>query len=299
LYPFGLKHKGYNNVVNGIENNYKTYQGQELTEDLELNVIEFKYRFHDPAIGRFWQIDPLADIYVYNSPYAFAENKLGLGIELEGLEIIPTYGMEYANAKTSQDYEQIKIGKQAAAAGVTAGIAAWVIPAVVSVVGVRASATAVANEAKDEVLSRVTDGASDVLDLSKMAFKGLKNLAEFGAKKLFGKADDVVGVADDIVDTASGIDSNTLNHVFGKEEHNLGGLLDEFGGSQTDAFGAVQDAANKALKDGKLTTNSKGILPSGDNGIIVNVAGQDVRLIGGRVIDGKVEISSFSQKDLN
>ena len=41
----------------------------------------------DPAIGRFWQVDPLATDYVYNSPYAFQENKLGLGVELEGLEL--------------------------------------------------------------------------------------------------------------------------------------------------------------------------------------------------------------------
>ncbi|QMU66072.1 MAG: hypothetical protein GKR88_18525 [Flavobacteriaceae bacterium] len=32
-------------------------------------------------------IDPLAADYVYNSTYAFQENKLGLGTELEGLEL--------------------------------------------------------------------------------------------------------------------------------------------------------------------------------------------------------------------
>jgi len=41
----------------------------------------------DPAIGRFWQIDPLAADYMYNSTYAFQENKLGIGVELEGLEV--------------------------------------------------------------------------------------------------------------------------------------------------------------------------------------------------------------------
>jgi len=33
-YTFGLKHKGYNNVVNGTENKYQTFQGQELEEEL-------------------------------------------------------------------------------------------------------------------------------------------------------------------------------------------------------------------------------------------------------------------------
>ncbi|CAM1340228.1 hypothetical protein TAMYLO_110007 [Tenacibaculum amylolyticum] len=86
-YPFGLEHKGYNNVLNGVKNNLKTYQKQEFTEDLGLNTHEWKYRVSDPAIGRFWQIDPLAEDYMYNSTYAFQENKLGMGVELEGLEL--------------------------------------------------------------------------------------------------------------------------------------------------------------------------------------------------------------------
>lgn len=85
-YPFGLEHKGYNNVSYGVKNNLKTYQGQEFTEDLGLNTHEWKYRISDPTIGRFWQIDPLAEDYTYNSTYAFQENTLGMGIELEGLE---------------------------------------------------------------------------------------------------------------------------------------------------------------------------------------------------------------------
>ena len=86
-YPFGLEHKGYNNVSYGVKNNLKTYQKQEFTEDLGLNTHEWKYRVSDPAIGRFWQIDPLAEDYMYNSTYAFQENKLGSGVELEGLEV--------------------------------------------------------------------------------------------------------------------------------------------------------------------------------------------------------------------
>ncbi|WP_418637460.1 DUF6443 domain-containing protein [Winogradskyella sp.] len=86
-YPFGLEHRGYNNFISGVKNNLKQFQGQEFTEDLGLNTHEWKYRISDPAIGRFWQIDPLAEDYYYNSTYAFAENKLGMGVELEGLEL--------------------------------------------------------------------------------------------------------------------------------------------------------------------------------------------------------------------
>ncbi|WP_430968324.1 HNH/endonuclease VII fold putative polymorphic toxin [Spongiimicrobium sp. 2-473A-2-J] len=86
-YPFGLEHQGYNGASYGVKNNLKTYQGQEFTEDLDLNTHEWRYRVSDPATGRFWQIDPLAEDYSYNSTYAFQENKLGIGVELEGLEV--------------------------------------------------------------------------------------------------------------------------------------------------------------------------------------------------------------------
>ena len=52
-------------------------------------MYEFKYRFDDCQIGRFWSIDPLATKYVYNSTYAFSENHVTTHIELEGLEKFP------------------------------------------------------------------------------------------------------------------------------------------------------------------------------------------------------------------
>ena len=52
-------------------------------------MYEFKYRMDDPQIGWFWSIDPLASKYVYNSTYAFSENKVTSNVELEGLESAP------------------------------------------------------------------------------------------------------------------------------------------------------------------------------------------------------------------
>jgi len=67
------------------------YQGQERQEELNLNWDSFKWRNYDYAIGRFMSVDPLAEKYTYNSTYAFQENKMGLGRELEGLELAPFY----------------------------------------------------------------------------------------------------------------------------------------------------------------------------------------------------------------
>lgn len=112
-------------------------------------------------------------------------------------------------------------------------------------------------------------------------------------KKAFPSRSDVV--ANGFIGT--GGRSNRFIHIFGKQEHALDDLVQKFG-SEQDAYDAVQKAANDALKEGKLTPDKDGILPNGDNGNIIDVDGMDVRLIGGKVENGKVNISSFSRKDL-
>jgi len=93
------------------------------------------------------------------------------------------------------------------------------------------------------------------------------------------------------------ISTQRLHHIFGKSEHALERLVSKFG-SEEKAFNAVQIAANQALKSGKITSNSKGVLPSGNFGNIIEVGGINVRLIGGRVENSQVIISSFSRKGL-
>jgi len=86
-YPFGLVQAGISSsAANITPNKEKTFQGQRFDDDFGINYVQFKYRSHDPQIGRFIQIDPLADKYVHNSTYAFSENKVTGHVELEGLE---------------------------------------------------------------------------------------------------------------------------------------------------------------------------------------------------------------------
>ncbi|QDZ60664.1 hypothetical protein EVD19_07950 [Elizabethkingia meningoseptica] len=80
-YPFGLEHS------TGLKNNpnYQyTYQGQE--KQTETGWLSFKWRNYDPAMGRFFNIDPLSEKYGYQSHYNFSENRVIDGVELEGLE---------------------------------------------------------------------------------------------------------------------------------------------------------------------------------------------------------------------
>lgn len=64
------------------------FQGQEKDDEIkgEGNSINYKYRMHDPRIGRFFAVDPLASSYPFYSPYAFSGNRVIDATELEGLE---------------------------------------------------------------------------------------------------------------------------------------------------------------------------------------------------------------------
>jgi len=60
--------------------------------------VAFKYRVHNSSIGRFLSVDPLAASYPWNSPYAFSENRVIDGIDLEGREYSSQHSMQFSAA---------------------------------------------------------------------------------------------------------------------------------------------------------------------------------------------------------
>lgn len=88
---FGVQLSGRNFLKTGLAKDYRRgFQGQEEDDELkgEGNSVNYTYRMHDPRLGRFFAIDPLASKYPHNSPYAFSENRVIDAIELEGLESV-------------------------------------------------------------------------------------------------------------------------------------------------------------------------------------------------------------------
>jgi RHS repeat-associated protein len=79
------------------------FQGQEKDDELkgEGNSLNYTFRMHDPRIGRFFAVDPVAVDYPHNSPYSFSENRVIDRNELEGLETGPQYWMAYTPAAKS------------------------------------------------------------------------------------------------------------------------------------------------------------------------------------------------------
>lgn len=72
-YPFGLQHKGYNNVVNGTAHPYK-FGGKELNEELGLDWYDYGARNYSPDLGRWMNIDMKAEAYYPISPYQYVLN---------------------------------------------------------------------------------------------------------------------------------------------------------------------------------------------------------------------------------
>jgi hypothetical protein len=103
LYGFELSNsqKGSNNFL---------YQNQERVADYGLSWDFFSRRPSDNQLGRFTSIDPIASDFPYNSPYALQENKFGMGVELEGKELLQFYFIQkYIEWKgnTAQSFQNV------------------------------------------------------------------------------------------------------------------------------------------------------------------------------------------------
>jgi len=88
-YPFGLKHKGYNNVITGRDHKYG-FGGKEYNDELGLDWYDVSARNYDPALGRWMNLDPLAEKMRRHSPYNFAFDNPIFFIDPDGMKPIPT-----------------------------------------------------------------------------------------------------------------------------------------------------------------------------------------------------------------
>ncbi len=102
-YPFGLKHTNYNSQFNifvrkaeeeqvrmvyvpPVESFYKfKFNGKSWEDELGLNFYDYGARNYDPAIGRWMNIDPLAEMSRKWSPYTYCYNNPLVFVDPDGM----------------------------------------------------------------------------------------------------------------------------------------------------------------------------------------------------------------------
>jgi RHS repeat-associated protein len=104
-YPFGMQMPNRNASTGDYRYGF---QGQETDNEVtgSESHVSYKYRMHDARLGRFLSIDPLAPDYPHNSPYAFSENRVIDGVELEGLEVVDA-GKDFTVAGFAENADQV------------------------------------------------------------------------------------------------------------------------------------------------------------------------------------------------
>jgi len=92
-YPFGLLQKGYNNNVSSNGNSVAQkikFGGFEYQEELNLNWYDMSARNYDPALGRWMNLDPLAEKYFDISPYIYSLNNPIFFTDPDGKDVRPS-----------------------------------------------------------------------------------------------------------------------------------------------------------------------------------------------------------------
>ncbi|WP_234974672.1 DUF6443 domain-containing protein [Tenacibaculum agarivorans] len=111
-YPFGLKHKGYHTLVSPAGNSLAQkfgYNGKELNEELGIEWHDFGARNYDASLGRWMNLDPLAEEMTTHSPYNYVFNNPMYFIDPDGMAPwVPTVNEDSSVTYTAEEGDSAK-----------------------------------------------------------------------------------------------------------------------------------------------------------------------------------------------
>lgn len=223
-YPFGMVMPDRNGPTPDGPHRYG-FQNQETDQEWLGGAVSYKYRVHDARLGRFLSIDPLASSYPWNSTYAFSENRVIDGIDLEGAE----FEMRAArwSAAVHEDYEinieterkaQERAGKMAAI-GLSIGVAFVVAAptAIPAAAGAATTATTAATTATNTALVWASNPGNQLLLIEGVGFVG----------SMFLEGPDVLqtpGAGDELARALKGPGRKVLDFMGGQVSKYVGAL---------------------------------------------------------------------------
>ncbi|MEX0274535.1 MAG: DUF6443 domain-containing protein, partial [Flavobacteriaceae bacterium] len=107
-YPFGAKMRGFNGGTSALGNDVAQrwkFGGKEYDQTFDINTYDFGARNYDPYLGRWMNIDPLAEQMRRHSPYNYAFDNPIYFIDPDGMmafgSIDPPEWLKRAARKTS------------------------------------------------------------------------------------------------------------------------------------------------------------------------------------------------------
>jgi RHS repeat-associated protein len=124
-YPFGATINALSSTAPLSKPNRYKLSGNEEQVDFDWNVYDFGARNYDPILGRFMQVDPMADSRVWINPYNYVQNNPLTRVDPEGTKDW------YTNEDGGLAYDEtIKSQKDLDAAGIKGtyqGTEGWAI----------------------------------------------------------------------------------------------------------------------------------------------------------------------------
>ncbi|MCK6600181.1 MAG: RHS repeat-associated core domain-containing protein, partial [Bacteroidetes bacterium] len=101
-YPFGMR---ITRKLTSSENNY-TYNGKEHENDFGLNWYHYGARYYDPAVGRWWVVDPARE---FQSSYLFSANSPIVWSDPDGKETMNNVQYNYAMGNLVRIFQTLHI----------------------------------------------------------------------------------------------------------------------------------------------------------------------------------------------